>query len=239
MKRDKNMKRKSKFKMSLTFSDYTHAALAAIKFIPFFHENHNGLREAVYSEKHMSFYVWSFNADGLRVIWENPSQCQILEETNRLYAFAAIMFAFIEFKKVNKTQIELIENYKDRVFELCVNQITVFKCHYKTIDTKSITQFTTIRDSIIANPTVNRVSQQKAQETAAQMIAIYNSITIPPELNTSTNNPDDEFKSYDRISIWTEKIDFPEITPNGRSKNSVGVALAKTSDRFDRFDHDD
>lgn len=233
------MKAKSKFKLSVTFSDYTHAAAAAIKFIPLFHQNHNGLREAVYSEKHMSFYVWSFNADGLRVIWENPSECQIIEETTRLYAFAAIMFAFIEFKKVNKTQIELIEDHKNRVFELLVNQISVLKCRYKTTDTNSITQFTTIRDTIIDNPTVNRVSQQKAQEAAAHMIAIYNSIAIPPELNSSSNNPDDEFRSYDRISIWTDKIDFPEIMPHGRSKNSVGVALARTSDRFDRFDHDD
>ena len=233
------MKKKSKFKLAVTFSDYTHAAVAAVKFIPLFHENHNGLREAVYSEKHMSFYAWSFNADGLRVIWENPSECQTLEETTMLYAFAAIRFAFIEFKKVNKTQIELIENYKDRVFELCVNQITVLKCQYKTSDANSIIQFTTIRDSILANPTVNRVSQQKAQEAAVQMIAIYNSIDIPPELNFSSNNPDDEFRSYDRISIWTDNIDSPEIMPKGNSKNSVGVVLARTSDRFDRFDHDD
>lgn len=233
------MKNKSKFKLAVTYSDYTHAAIAAVKLIPFFHENHNGLREAVYSEEHMSFYVWSFNADGLRVIWENPSQCQTLEETSRLYAFAAIMFAFIEFKNINKTQVELIENYKDRVFELCVNQIPVLKCRYKSIDTKNFVQFTTIRDSIISNPIANRVPQQKAQEAAAQMVAIYNSIAIPPELNTSSNNPDDEFRSYDRISIWTENIDFPEIMPKGRSKTSVGVALAKTSDRFDRFDHDD
>lgn len=233
------MKKKAKFKLAVTFSDYTHAAVAAVKFIPLFHENHNGLREAVYSEKHMSFYIWSFNADGLRVIWENPSECQTLEETTRLYAFAAIMFAFIEFKKVNKTQIELIENYKDGVFELCVNQITVLKCRYKTSDSNSIVQFTTIRDSITANPTVNRVSQQKAQEAAVQMIAMYNSIAVPPELNFPSNNSDDEFRSYDRISIWTDNIDFPEIMPKGHNKYSVGVPLARTSDRFDRFDHDD
>ena len=100
----------------------------------------------------------------LRVIWENPSECHIIEETTRLYAFAAIMFAFIEFKKVNKTHIELIEDHKNRVFELLVNQISVLKCRYKTTDTNSITQFTTIRDTIIDNPTVNMVSQQKAQE---------------------------------------------------------------------------
>lgn len=232
------MKKKSKFKLAVTFSDYTYAAVAAVKFIPLFHENHNGLREAVYSEKHMSFYAWSFDADGLRVIWENPSECQTLVETTRLYAFGAMMFAFIEFKKVNKTQIELIENYKDRVFELCVNQITVLKCRYKTNDANSIDQFTNIRNSIIANPTVNRVSQQKAQEAAVKMIAIYNSIDIPPELNLSSKYHD-EFRSYDRISIWTDNIDFPEIMPKGNSKYSVGVVLPKTSDRFDRFDHDD
>ena len=56
----------------------------------------------------------------------------------------------------------LIENYKDRVFELCVNQITVI-----------------------------RVSQEKAHEAAVQMIAIYNSIDIPPELNLSSKYHDD------------------------------------------------
>lgn len=59
------------------------------------------------------------------------------------------MFAYIEFKKLDKVQIELSEDYRDRTFELLVNQVPVLKCCYATADKNSYVQFTTIRDSIL------------------------------------------------------------------------------------------
>lgn len=83
------------------------------------------------------------------------------------------------------------------------------------------------------------MTQQNAQEIAAQIISFCKNTAVPSELNSFKDVSEDEFKSFDRISIWSEQIDFPEIKSGKDSKYMVGVALAKTSNRFDRYDHDD
>lgn len=223
--------------VTLNYKKYEEAAMAAIKFIPLLHENLKGIKSVASSKKKKKLVVTTVSKHSFIFEWQPLSEFKIFHEEQRSNSFSVMMHCYEELRKLDNIQIILQEDIQQKVFIITINQVAIIKAQYNTNNVTNVKILRKIKEDIINNPTPIRPHEVQAREFAKYLMSIYNATDIPKRLNLNIGYKRQEFIPSERISVSTKKLPQPKI-PTTRPR-AVGTCLVITSDRNDRFDHDD
>ncbi|MBR5212153.1 MAG: hypothetical protein IKV91_06200 [Bacteroidales bacterium] len=223
--------------LRLRYDEHMQAVIAAIRLIPYFFEKHNKVTKVSYSEQYQVINIKTGDNHLFRIKWEKPGRLKSIGCANRYFAFVSVMIGYAYFSKLDKTKAEIIENAKARIFTLYVNDVAILRSSYKTNNVRKLDEFIAVRDAVLDNPITNKVLYVEALDFVDKIKPVYNEFSFPKVLKSIKPTSDITFNFTSKISVYKQNLFISPTT--SKPHIPVGVCLDSTSDRRDRFDHDD
>lgn len=224
-------------KVTIQYTDLMHATMATIKFVPLLHRNLGGIMEVSSNKKHQEFIINTHSKHQIKIRWKQCGGIKRLNEHHRGNSFKVMMIFLMEISKLEEIQTHLVEDPAFNIFKLTVNRVPILKSSYKENNVRDLKHLRSIKAEMQDNYIPSTIQEKESLRYAQELISIYNSIKIPKRLNLNTGYKSKEFEKSERITVSTKKLPKPRVQ-NTRPK-AVGTCLRITSDRTDRFDHDD
>ena len=222
---------------TINYTDFKHAAMATIKLIPPLHRNLGGVTKVTSNKKFREFILYTHSKHLITISWKHSDTLKRIDEHFRKDSFRIMMIFLNEIKKLDDIHIELTEDPDFKIFKLSLNQVPLLKSMYKENNVQDLKHLRSIREDIIRNPDPRSIQEKEAYRYAIDLISIYNNISIPNRINFNVGYKYKEFEKNERIRVSSKKLPKPKIKPT--APRPVGTCLTITSDRNDRFDHDD
>lgn len=221
----------------ISYIDFNHAAMATIKLIPLLHRNLGGVTTVTSNKKFKEFIIYTHSKHQISISWKYSEKVRRLDDRFRKESFRIMMIFLNEINKLNDTQIELVEDPAFKMFKLTVNRVPLLKSMYEENNIQDLKHLRSIKNDIVNNPELTSYKEEEAYKYAYELISIYNSISIPNRINFNIGYKYKEFEKTEKIRVSSKKLPKPKI--NLTKPRAVGTCLNITSDRNDRFDHDD
>ena len=81
--------------MTINYQSYTQAIAALLKFVPFIHENLNGILNIIPKYKRYEIEITTKSQQSITIQWEEPSKRKKVDEATRIDAYL-LALKFIE-----------------------------------------------------------------------------------------------------------------------------------------------
>ena len=224
-------------RFTIQYVDFCHAAMATIKLIPIFHRYLGGVTTVTSNKKYKEFIIYTHSKHQITVSWKHASSLKRLDKHFREDSFRVMMRFLIEMTKLDNIQTELNEDPAFKIFRLTINQVPLQKSTYEENNIRDLKHLRLVKENIVNNPTPTNIQEDEAYRYACELISIYNSIQVPERLNLNIGYKYKAFEKTERIRVSSKKLPTPKLRITKPS--TVGTCLTITSDRDDRFDHDD
>lgn len=224
-------------RFTIQYIDFCHAAMATIKLVPLFHRYLGGVTTVTSNKKFKEFIIYTHSKHQITISWKYSDSVRRLDEHFRKDSFRVMMRFLIEITKLDEIQTELHEDPAFKFFKLTINQVPLLKSTYQENNVQDLKHLRSIKEELVNNPTPASAQEEEAYRYACELTSIYNSILIPKHLNLNVGYKQKEFTKTERIRVSSKKLPKPKIKVT--KPRAVGTCLTITSDREDRFDHDD
>ena len=224
-------------RVTINYIDFKHAAMATIKLIPLLHRNLGGVTTVTSNKKFREFIIYTHSKHIISISWKHSDTLKRLDEHFRKDSFRIMMIFLNEINKLDDIHIELSEDPDFKIFKLSLNQVPLLKSMYKENNVQDLKHLRSIKEEIIKNPVPISIQEKEVYRYACDLISIYNSISIPNRINFNVGYKYKEFKKTEKIRVSSKKLPKPKAKLT--APRPVGTCLTITSDRNDRFDHDD
>ena len=222
---------------TISYIDFKHAAMATIKLIPLLHRNLGGVTTVTSNKKFKEFIIYTHSKHLITIRWKHSDSIKRLDEQFRKDSFRIMMIFLNEINKLDDIQVELSEDPDFKLFKLTLNHVPLLKSMYKENNVQDLKHLRSIKTEVLNNPTPTSIQEKEVYRYACDLISIYNSISVPSRINFNIGYKYKEFEKTERIRVSSKKLPKPKI--NLTKPRAVGTCLNITSDRNDRFDHDD
>lgn len=224
--------------MTINYQSYTQAIAALLKFVPFIHENLNGILNIIPKYKRYEIEITTKSQQSITIQWEEPSKRKKVDEATRIDAYLLALKFLEQLNPIEQKQITLAENLTAGYFVVKIYNCDIFLSSYKRYYRHTSREFAIARHSLRLKAPQLKPSVDEILKLGGQIISHYNEIELPSELLLFKGKyPHCEYKSSYQNKVNPNSPEPP--TRKSHRSSVVGTCLEITSDRKDRFDHDD
>lgn len=224
--------------MTLKYQNYNQAIAALLRFVPFLHENLNGILSIQAKSKAKEIEIKTKSEHSIIIQWEDSSKRKKVDESTRVDAYLLALKFIEQFNPIEQKQIAFAENLTAGYFVVKIYNCDIFLSSYKFYSIHTSREFAIARHSLRIKAPQLKPSVDEILKLGANILSYYKALELPAELLQFKG----KYPHCEYTSSYQNKVNPNSPEPSNRKlhKNKpVGVCLDITSDRKDRFDHDD